>query len=975
MKPDKASALHLRVLQERLQSTSGREYWRSLEELADTKEFREFVEDEFPGRSAEWTSPLNRREVLRLMGASFALAGLTACTRMPPQKIVPYVQQPEEVIPGKPLYFATAMPVGGYAMGLLVESHLGRPTKIEGNPDHPASLGATDAMAQASILGLYDPERTQTVTQRGRISNYLGFLAMMSRTREQNQQNKGAGLRILTETITSPTFAREMQNILTQFPNARWYQYEPVHHSQTELYHFDQADVVLSLDSDFLGTVPGSIQHSRDFMSKRKLASDQPSMNRLYVVEPSPSITGSTADHRWPAKPSEIEGIARSIAARLGIGQASTAAPPWVDAVVRDLQAHKGKSLVIAGRHQAESVRALAAAMNQALGNVGVTVTGIQPVEANPVDQLQSLWSLVKEMASGQVETLMILGGNPVYTAPADMNFGSALQKVKLVIHNSLYFDETAEYSHWHIPEAHYLESWDDARAFDGTVTILQPLIAPLYGGRTSLEVLASLTDQPDRRSYDILRDYWHTRHTGEDFDAFWDKSLHDGMVANSAAATAPATAPGPIPPRASAPPGPGTLELNLRPDPYLFDGRFANNSWLQELPKPDTKLTWDNPVYVSPATAKRLGLENEDLVELENRGRKLLVAAWIVPGQADDCLTMYLGNGRRRGGRVATNAGFNAYLLRVSDQPWGGPGVQLRKTGDRHLLANTQGHHSMEGRGIVRSATLVEYQKDPEFPKHEEAEAPKSQSLYPEYSYTGHKWGMAIDQNACIGCSACVVACQAENNIPVVGKDQVLRGREMHWLRIDRYHKGDAGNPEMFNQPMLCQQCEKAPCELVCPVAATVHSNEGLNQMVYNRCVGTRYCSNNCPYKVRRFNFYLYSDWYTQSLYGMRNPNVTVRSRGVMEKCTYCVQRINYAKIEADREERPVRDGEIVTACQAACPTRAIVFGDMNDPESAVTRLKAQPLNYSVLGDLNTQPRTTYLARVKNTNPDLERT
>jgi molybdopterin-containing oxidoreductase family iron-sulfur binding subunit len=379
--------------------------------------------------------------------------------------------------------------------------------------------------------------------------------------------------------------------------------------------------------------------------------------------------------------------------------------------------------------------------------------------------------------------------------------------------------------------------------------------------------------------------------------------------------------------------------------------------------------------VYISPATAKRLGIENEDLVELENRGRKLRVAAWIVPGQADDCLTMYLGNGRRVGGRVATNAGFNAYLLRVSDQPWGGPGIQLRKTGDRHKLATTQEHHSMEGRGIVRSATLVEYQKDPEFPKHEEAEPPKSQSLYPEYSYTRYKWGMAIDQNACIGCSACVVACQAENNIPVVGKDQVLRGREMHWLRIDRYHKGDAANPEMFNQPMLCQQCENAPCELVCPVAATVHSGDGLNQMVYNRCVGTRYCSNNCPYKVRRFNFYLYSDWYTQSLYGMRNPNVTVRSRGVMEKCTYCVQRINNVKIEAEKEDRPLRDGEIVTACQAACPTRAIVFGDMNDPESAVTRLKAQPLNYSVLGDLNTQPRTTYLARVKNTNPELERT
>ncbi len=975
MKPKHSDTPHLHVLQNRLESVGGREYWRSLEELADTEEFRAFVEDEFPGRSPEWLNPPNRREVLRLMAASFGLAGLAACTKMPIQKIIPYVRQPEEVIPGKAMFYATAMPVGGYATGLLVESHLGRPTKVEGNPDHPASLGATDAIAQASVLGLYDPDRAQAISLYARLSAYVNFLAVMNRVREQQHQKKGAGLRILTETVTSPTLAWQIGNILTEFPEAKWDQYEAVHYSGSEIYHFDKADVVVSLDADFLGGMPGSLRYARDFASKRKLSEGQTSMNRLYVAEPSPSITGSTADHRLRMRPTEIETLARSLAGRLGAGQAPAGtASAQVEAIAKDLENHRGSSVVIAGLQQPPAVHALARAMNQALGNVGVTVTGIQPVEAKPVDQIQSLWTLVKEMNAGQVDVLMILGGNPVFTAPADLNFSTAMGKVNLRIHNSLYFDETSELCHWQVPEAHYLESWSDARAFDGTVTILQPLIEPLYGGKTPHEVLVSLTDQPDQTSHEIVRSYWQTKHTGADFEIFWEKALHDGIVPNTAS---PVVAAGPLPavPAAGRAPDAGTLELNLRPDPYLFDGRFANNGWLQELPKPESKLTWDNVVYISAATAVRLGVENEDMVDLEYRGGKLRAPIWVLPGQADDCLTMYFGNGRRRGGNVAKDAGFNAYLLRASDQPWGAPGVQLRKTGNRYTIANTQHHHSMEGRGIVKSATLAEYEKDRDFVKHEDPETPKSQSLYPEYPYNGYKWGMTIDQNVCTGCSACVVACQAENNIAVVGKEQVVKHREMQWLRIDRYHKGDAANPEVFNQPMLCQHCEKAPCELVCPVAATVHSGEGLNQMVYNRCVGTRYCSNNCPYKVRRFNFLLYSDWYTESLYGMRNPDVTVRSRGVMEKCTYCVQRINEAKIDSEKEDRRLHDGEIVTACQAACPTRAIVFGDINDTTSQVAKLKQQPLNYGVLGDLNTQPRTTYLARVTNPNPDWVKT
>jgi molybdopterin-containing oxidoreductase family iron-sulfur binding subunit len=599
-------------------------------------------------------------------------------------------------------------------------------------------------------------------------------------------------------------------------------------------------------------------------------------------------------------------------------------------------------------------------------------------------------------MAAGRVELLVIIGGNPVYTAPADLRFAEHLGKVGTRVHLSLYDDETSALCHWHIPEAHYLESWSDTRAYDGTVSIVQPLIAPLYNGKSAHELLAVLIDQPNRSDYDIVREHWQNQHssgtlptvTQQSFEQFWRTALHEGFIAGTASAakrlalkTDWMTSDSGL----RTPDSSQSLEIIFRPDPTIYDGRFANNGWLQELPKPLTKLTWDNAAMVSPATARRLGLSSTtgwrggehgtiytDIVELEYRGRTVRAPIWIVPGHAEDCVTVHLGYGRTQAGKGGTGVGFNAYALRLSDAAWFGPGLTLRKTDERYPLACTQFHHNIEGRDLVRSTSLEEYRQHPAFAQegHESARNP---SLYPKDEYPGYAWGMAIDMTTCIGCNACVVACQAENNIPIVGKTEVMHGREMHWLRIDTYHKGDSANPETYYQPLPCMHCENAPCELVCPVAATTHSAEGLNDMVYNRCVGTRYCSNNCPYKVRRFNFFQYADWDTPSLKLLRNPDVTVRSRGVMEKCTYCVQRISRARIEAEKAGRPIRDGEIVTACQAACPAQAIVFGNINDPNSRVSQLKAEPRNYGLLAELNTQPRTTYLAAIRNPNREIE--
>ena len=1086
---------HILALQDAEAPRGGKKYWRSLDELADTPVFREFVTREFPQQAEGWNDPVERRTFLKLMGASLALAGLSGCVFQPPEKIVPYVKQPEEHVPGKSLFFATAAPLFGAATPILVRSNEGRPTKIEGNPDHPNNRpvdfpaedpyrdprgsSATDIFSQASILSLYDPDRSQTLTYREDIRTWTAFVGEMRSALDEQRPKQGAGIRFLTETITSPALGAQMRELLTAFPQAKWHQYEPANRDNSRAgamlalgqpvnttYRFDLAQRILSLDADFLSpTTPGYLRYSREFIARRRVTENNREMNRLYVIETTPSNTGAMADHTWTVKPSEMLSAASSLAMgggvdlyRLGVAQpmlgnqgpfapgqpppnASSSQLPF-EAIARDLQQHKGASIVIAGESQPPIVHALAHAMNNALGNVGKTVFYTDPLEVNSVDQRESLQDLVNDIDAGRVEMLIILGGNPVYNTPADLklDFNRLDQKVKLRVHLSEYKDETSEICHWHIPAAHYLESWGDARSYDGTVTIIQPLIEPLYDGKTAHELLAIFSDQYDRKPYDIVKAFWQQERTklgtaassspspgaipaasptpspgataspgaspasdNTDFETWWRQSIHDGFIPNTAfqTKTVSLNASFANQNQSSRPATSGNFELIFRPDPSVYDGRFANNGWLQELPKPLTKVTWDNVALLSPNSAQALtgGTKPENAVKgrehyvplveiVDQQGRTLRVPVWVMPGQPDNVITIHLGYGRRLAGRVGSGTqdqpiGFDAYSIRTAYEPWFNSGVQVRGTTGQHVLATTQLHFNLEDpnfstqqRDVVRSETLEEFLNGP---KHEEHEHP---SIYPpEYDYKNqaenapnYAWGMAIDLNNCIGCNACTIACQAENNIPVVGKTEVVRSREMHWIRIDTYFNGfDPNHPKGTHfMPVPCMHCENAPCEPVCPVHATVHSAEGLNDMVYNRCVGTKYCSNNCPYKVRRFNFFLYQDWDTPTYQLMRNPEVSVRSRGVMEKCTYCVQRIQNGKIQAELEDRRVRDGEIVTACQAVCPTEAIVFGDINDPNSRVNKLKDSPRNYSLLGELNTKPRTTYLSQLKNPNPDI---
>ncbi len=1006
--------LDLASIREKLEREGKKRFWQSLEELAETENYHDLLHHEFTHDILKEPYQFSRRSVLKLMAASAAMAGLTACTKLPTEKIAPYVnQRPEDFVPGKPIFFATALPHTSGAMGVLVESHMGRPTKVEGNPDHPASLGATDVFAQASVLTLYDPDRAQVVMRNGRIGNWSTFLEEMANFRAALAANKGAGFRILTETITSPTLADQIQALLGQFPQGKWHQWEPCGRDNVRAgsqmafgqfvntyYRFDKADVILALDADFFCSPPAGVRYARDFADRRRISNPGSPMNRLYVVESTATITGAMADHRLPLRSSEIEAFTRAVANGLGVNVGGSGASPssawladWVPALVRDLKQHTGTSMVLAGDHQPPIVHAMAHAMNQALGNVGSTVMYTEAIEASPVDQLHSLRELVADIKAGAVDTLVIVGGNPVYTAPSDFKFAETLLKVNQRIHIGLYQDETAELCHWHIPEAHYLEAWGDVRAYDGTASIIQPLISPLYNGRSPHELLAILLGQPGATSHEVVRDYWRKQNLTKDFETDWQVWLEKGVIPNTAFpqkhVNLNANFAGPGAPASSAAAAIGDeLELVFRPDPAVWDGRYANNSFLQELQKPLTKLTWDNAALVGAATAQRLGLSNEDVVQLHYQGRTVRAPVWIMPGHADNSITVNLGYGRRRAGQVGSGIGFNAYTLRTSGELWFGNGLRVEKTGERFPLAVMQHHYieqqkgeeteeesvSAEHREVVRVATLEQFRKDPNFAKDPSDQTTRAQSLYPPYDYSkGYQWGMAIDLNSCVGCNACITACRAENNTAIVGKEEVRRGRQMDWIRVDTYYRGNLDKPETYNEVVLCMQCENAPCEYVCPVGATVHSPEGINEMVYNRCVGTRYCSNNCPYKVRRFNFFLYSDYKTPSLYGLRNPDVTVRSRGVMEKCTYCIQRIQEAKIGAEEAGREIRDGEIQTACQQACPTQAIVFGNINDPNSRVSKMKAQSRNYGLLTELNTRPRTTYLAKLKNPNPEIK--
>jgi molybdopterin-containing oxidoreductase family iron-sulfur binding subunit len=1009
-----------------------RTYWRSLSEIENLPEFRNAVEREFLEEGPSELSPgITRREMITLVGASLSLAGLSGCIRRPVEEIVPYVTNPEEMVPGVARYYATTMPFGRSAYGLIVESHEGRPTKIEGNPNHPASLGASSARIQASVLGLYDPDRSQSVRLREEQKSWSDFVTAWGELSKAHAD--GAGLAVLSESFSSPTLARLATEFRTRYPKATWATYEAVSDENrlaglraatgrdVDLrLRFDQAAVIVALDADPLLTDPEMIQHTRGFAAGRRagVSGGAPStgsgqaMNRLYAVEGVYSLTGAVADHRLRLESRQIAPFVAALAARLTGGTGGADVPGvdahWLDALAKDLLAHRGSSLIVVGDRQPAAVHAAVCALNTSLGNTGKTVSYYETRDA-ALPSVSSLASLVSAMNAGTVQTLLILGGNPVFDAPVDLDFAAALAKVPHSIALGHSVDETSARAEWHIPRAHYLESWGDARAVGGTISVVQPLILPLFGGKSAIEVLGLLVGGKDRPGYEIVRETWKSILGEGDGDTKWNRVLHDGLLAGSELPEVVPTLGTPSLAELSggAARAGGDLEVVFAPSFALHDGRFANDAWLQELPDPLTKLTWDNPALVSPNTAETLDLENEDSIRVEYGGRSLELPVWILPGMADNVVALTLGYGRTRAGRIGSGVGFNPYTVRGSKATGFDSGARITKLARSYSMSATQTHGSMEGRPLVRESTLTELRSQPpalsepgagaaggrqvEGAADAHAEgakpAPKKGSAYgvfaehtnhfslwdPHKYDSGHQWGMTIDLNACTGCNACIAACQSENNIPVVGKDQVKRGREMHWIRVDRYFSGDpSGSPEVVFQPVPCMHCEDAPCEQVCPVAATVHDSEGLNVMVYNRCIGTRYCSNNCPYKVRRFNFYNFTKDKPNILKLAMNPDVTVRARGVMEKCTYCTQRINRVKIDARLAGREVRDGDIKTACQQACPASAIEFGDIRDASSRVVQAKADPRNYALLEELNTKPRTTYLAKVRNPNPEL---
>jgi molybdopterin-containing oxidoreductase family iron-sulfur binding subunit len=983
---------------------NGRTYWRSLDELANSPEFREHAEKEFPLILGDASDPVSRRSFLGVVGATLALTGLAGCRR-PLAKILPYSKMPEDLLPGVPQTYATVLPFRGMGEGVLVTSHEGRPTKIEGNPEHPASQGATHGFTQASILDLYDPDRSRVPTEKDARRSWGEFAAWFTPKLALLRAGGGAGLALLAEPTPSPALRALRDEVQAAFPKALWVTYEPWNRDavlegsriacgrplRTQL-ALEQADVILSLDSDLFALEPNSVRHARDFARRRRITSEKDSMNRLYMVESAFSVTGSMADHRARLAPGQVARFARTLAALLagehgvdlggndfpGGEGLSPRAEKLARAAAKDLAAHRGRSAVLAGSSQPPEVHALVHVLNHALGNVGPVLRYTE--EPIPAAQTAALADLTGAMSRGEISTLVVLGGNPAFDAPADLDFPTAMGKVADVVRLGYSEDETSALAVWHLPSTHPFEAWGDAEAWDGTRAVQQPLIAPLFEGRSELEFLALVLGRPDADGHAMVREFYG-RAWGIFSETRWDRALHDGVLPGTAFAEIPVTpdmggtarawsdrAPAPAP-------GGDDLEIAFRADYSVWDGRFAQNGWLQELPDPMTKLVWDNAALLSPRTAQTLGLETGDLVRLGAGGREITIAACVTPGLADNTLVLPLGYGRTRAGRIGQGVGVNTYALRAGNAMQAVSGAKLAKTGERTTLVRTQDHQAMEGRPLVREGSLEEYRKDPDFVK-EMVEVPAPVDIYTNKEYDsgeGRQWGMAIDLNTCIGCNACAIACQSENNIAIVGKDQVRRGREMHWIRIDRYYAGDVEEPDAVHQPVPCMHCENAPCEGVCPVNATNHSEEGLNQMVYNRCIGTRYCNNNCPYKVRRFNYLAWRKDMTEIEKMAMNPDVTVRMRGVMEKCTYCVQRINRVKIDARNGGREIRDGEIVTACQQVCPTESIVFGDVNDPGSRVSGLKAQNRNYAMLEEFNFRPRTSYLARIRNPNPELE--
>jgi Fe-S-cluster-containing dehydrogenase component/anaerobic selenocysteine-containing dehydrogenase len=1032
------------------------QYWRSLEErgrLADPKmreeNAAEFSKGHFETPPSDEAWQVSRRGLLGAMTATFALVGAEGCRR-PIEKLVPYTKMPEDVIPGVPSHYATVIQRRGDAVGVIVESHEGRPTKIEGNESQQSSLGAADLVTQATILDLYDPERSTTPRTGDQPATWAEFESQLAAKLAGFDADQGARLRLLMTPTLSPSVLRMRAALAQRFPKARVHTWSAVSESNfregariafgtpvNTLYSYERARVIVSLDSDFLQTESGNVRATKQFSTGRRLRSSHDSMSRLYVVEPSPTTTGMNADHRLRLPASDIERYAHLLAAELAksgvtvgddVGRSVAKSsgegipPKWITAVAKDLTANKGRAFVVVGARQPPSLHALAHAINAALGAPGACLSHATVTDPDELDAATDIKALTDAIAANQVEALVILGGNPVYDAPADVAFAEKLSKVPFTVHASLFVDETSEKCTWHVPRAHVYESWGDARALDESVAIQQPLIAPIFDGRSDIELLALMARSPENTGHEAVRATIRTAVLSahglngcgppvegsiecrdpsgnavpihmNDLEREWNRALALGVATRP---RAPMPTPGvrgadvaaSIDKRTVlARVGPAALEVTFAPCPKMVDGAHANNTWLQELPDPVSKLVWDNAAIVSPATARALGIANKDMIKITAGERSIVAGVWTVPGQADNSIALTLGWGRKKAGRIGTGRGFDVNPLRTSQTLGFAVGAQIAKTGDEpYFFAQTQENDSTEGRPIAHEATLAEYKQKPNFAELDSAPV-RALPLWNQQDYSkGHQWGMSVDLNACTGCNACVVACMAENNVPVVGKLEVWRGREMFWLRMDRYWVEDpkmgatAETPMAINEPLMCVHCEEAPCENVCPVNATTHGPEGLNEMVYNRCIGTRYCANNCPYKVRHFN---YLNWHNdsvwketgglpESLQMQQNPNVTVRFRGVMEKCTYCVQRIQSAKIRAKREYRELKDQEIRTACQQTCPADAIVFGDVNDSNSLVTRWSRTDRRFGLLQELGTRPRTTYLGKVRNLNPEM---
>lgn len=1063
----------------------GPTYWRSLDELAQTPGFQTQLQREFP-EGASTLDGVDRRAFMKIMAASFALGGIgLAGCRRPERNILPFGKSVEGVIPGLPQYYATAMPLRKSAIPLLAETHQGRPTKLEGNPTYAPHGGRASILAQASVLDLYDPDRAKNHTSGGAVLSGDAINALLADIGKTYAAGQGAGLAFLAEESSSPTRARLLRTLKQKFPRAIWAEYEPVADEPPmaaarasfgadvkPIYRFANAKRILSIDCDFLHAEAGAVFYARSYGNGRRLNSPKDEMNRLYVAESAMTLTGGMADHRLRLATSHMLALAAAVALAMSdrlpgvevlqpFTDGLVVKPEWIQACAEDLKAHAGESLIVVGSHLPAPVHAIAYALNAALGNIGKTIdfVTVEPAEATGIQDL------AKAIKSGGVKSLVILGGNPVYNAPADLDWPTLQKSVAQVIRYGGYVDETSALAGTQIAAAHYLESWGDARTLDGTVVPIQPMILPLFGGLTEIEVLARIAGETATDPYELVA-ATIAAISGDPAEKVMRRFLHDGLLSGTAYPTAAVRFDGrsaiALLRRQAAkvvPVDATHLEVRFVTDHKIDDGRFANNGWLQEVSDPITKIAWDNAILVSPRLAHDLGIypkgallqvarveegeldelarEQARIAEIEIGGRKIRGPVHIQPGLANYTVVVTLGYGRSKSGHIGTHAGYDAYPIRTSDALFTAVGVKITLTEERHALANTQAHWSMEGRDLVREANYDEYREHPDFvrevgmesespsaigplgeamtPQQRSTEIPRGNSLYQtpnkaNGAFDGHhQWGMSIDLNTCIGCNACVVACQAENNIPIVGRDQSLRGRQMHWIRIDRYYSdgeidaaafGGEGNkklpedPQVSLQPVACVHCELAPCETVCPVNATVHDNEGLNTMAYNRCIGTRYCANNCPYKVRRFNYFDWNQRQLDSLYlgplgphgtpelikMMKNPEVTVRMRGVMEKCTYCVQRIENGKIrhkvamaQAGRMgDVVVPDGTIVPACAQTCPVDAIVFGNILDPQSAVSKAKAREQDYSLLGYLNTRPRTTYAGRIRNPNPKM---